>query len=306
MDVNHQQYDIRIISDLNECRRIWDMLSPKETIYDVWEFRNCFYKYLNYRLFFYTVYLQNVPVGLLPLQLNPETGLLEFFGDHKGWMDQNKIFTTTDNKEALVALLLQNITMPAQLDSLTGHEKIIEQLPITDYTHLLPLSTYSTTTEYTDDRLHGSKKKQIKNIIKTYEDIKLEKRYNVSTDIEHLFELNIQHFGNESSFVWPHRKEIFRDFLQLHCCKSNLTTLLYQDKIIGVCLSLQYRDSYIGINMGVDTNILPDILSYLLLIDIQNAISCGAKQYDARGGNQQGKARWHFDQIPQHSFTYTL
>lgn len=91
-----------IVIDIDKAKNIWDLLSPKQKIDDEWDFRYVFYKDLNIPIHFIVGYVNNTPVGLLPLQQNTLKGLmppyypkdgkefLEFFGGDD--TDDNDIF----------------------------------------------------------------------------------------------------------------------------------------------------------------------------------------------------------------------
>jgi cell division protein FtsI/penicillin-binding protein 2 len=83
----------KVIKDIEEAKKWWEYFTPHQVIFDEWEFRYCFYKYFNYDLHFYLGFIKDEPIGLLPLQYDPERKYLEFFGGPP--MDDNDVFIKT-------------------------------------------------------------------------------------------------------------------------------------------------------------------------------------------------------------------
>jgi hypothetical protein len=56
------------VQDIDKAKELWELFSPKQTIYDDWDFRFTFYKYYQPKIFFYVGYLNDDPIGVFPLQ----------------------------------------------------------------------------------------------------------------------------------------------------------------------------------------------------------------------------------------------
>ena len=88
-------YSIRTISDINECRKLWEQLIPGELVSDLWEVRACFNEqYCNWPRFI-VAEEKNRVIGFLPLSWNQETGQYNYFPgetwEGKTWLEQNRI-----------------------------------------------------------------------------------------------------------------------------------------------------------------------------------------------------------------------
>lgn len=291
----------KIIKNLAEAKKWWEIFCVPQTIYDEWELRYCFYKYFNYPLHFYLGYVHDKPIGLLALQYNTTKKYLEFFGDYEAWMDQNKLFITP-GYEAYIPEFYNNLTTPTLLNSLVGNDRFTKSLPIDTYSYYLSLSGMSSYLDYVATRVSSSKRNSFKKIIKKGEQTGVETSTGTLNDLEILFDLNIQAFKEESSFLFPYRKEIFRDIARLSICKPHILTFKIKNQIYGVGLGVIYNNTYIALNAGIRKDTQFSLSSFTNLKTIDEAIKLGMLTYDVRGGNFGWKEEWCFEKIPQYKF----
>ena len=134
---------IRIVSDDDECERLWKALYPVESIFDLWDVRQIFsrqYQHKNYFIVHETEKKQkkneskpfydnkmrscSLPIlkeekeidGFLPLSWIEESGSFAFFPGEtwngRTWMEQNRIIA---NSREIIAKLLESIPGPAEI-----------------------------------------------------------------------------------------------------------------------------------------------------------------------------------------------
>ncbi len=71
---------VKIHSHLEECQWLWDKFSPNNSLFNLWEFRLAWFQGFGYHPYFYTLYLREKPVAVLPLWFNKEEKRYEWFG----------------------------------------------------------------------------------------------------------------------------------------------------------------------------------------------------------------------------------
>jgi hypothetical protein len=286
------------ISDLFEAKKIWELLSPKLVIYDDWDFRFTLYKYFQHPLHFYVGFVEDEAIGLLPLQWNEEQKHLEFFGEYNEWMDQNKVFIKSGFEE-YIPQFYDQVSEPLKATSIVGEDAFTSALEFDNDTFFLPVQGMQTHEDYFQKYLSGQRRKMFRRIIKHTEELGVEIRRNQLEDIETMFDLNLEHFGDDSSFVWPYRKEIFRDFANLGL-PLHLLSFVIHGKVEAVSFCLGYKNTFVSLNSGVNRRDYEELNSYITFKELDEACAVGADIYDIRGGDYNWKSSWHFEKIPQY------
>ena len=294
---------IEIIKDLATAEMLWNTFTPRETIYDEWEFRYCFYKYFNYELFFYTAYEEGKPVGLLPLEYNSDQNYLEYFGGN--FMEDNRVLV----KPGYEYLIPDFFNAPKQkmvfLD-IRGNDPFIQKLEIRDNKFVLDLSKVGSVENYLQNYFGSETRKTFRKCFKKITDRKLNILINNFEDIELLFEYNIRQFGDKSRFVdRPHRKEIFRDLLNLSF-EPVLFTFEVDGVKEGVSLCLKYKKVYESFNTGIRNDSIKHLFAFMIMKNIDYALQNGMLYYDAFGADCNWKEKWGFTKIPQYKFENNL
>lgn len=287
--------NIKKITDLDEAKSVWEILSPKETIYDEWNFRYLYYSFSNYPIAFYVAFENNKPVALLPLQFNTDKGYAEFFGG--GYFEDNKIFyeKVFDDFEELI----KNISETFKLEWVS--ERYTQDFEISEYKYLLDLQGLNDKKDYINKFWSGKSKQNLNAQIRKLQNrVKVE--YNKYEDFYKLVELNQKRFGKNSSFNFPFRVEYFKKLLNESDC---LMISIYVDgKIESVGFSVLYKGIYYGLNSGTN-NEIDGLGKYLILEKIDQAIKEGAKLYDARAENLGWKEAFKFSKRPQYDLDLT-
>ena len=286
--------DFKIIKDLAQAKEIWNQLSPKETLWDDWDFRYCFYKYCNWELFFYTGYFKGQVVGVLPLQYNPEKKSLEFFGGE--YMEENKVLIK-NGCEQFVPDFYKQIDEKSELGDISGQDLFTRNLPLQEYIYLYDLSGITILEQFLNKYFDSDSRKKKKRLLKE----EVEIIYNNFPDLDLMIDLNIRNFGKESSFYKPFRKEIFHDLLKLKYEPVLLTSII-NGKKEAVSFAIKYKDKFISLNSGVNSASFPWLEKYLILKKVAKAIELKCRVFDACAGDCGWKENWHLEKIPQFKF----
>lgn len=298
------------ITDLNEAKKWWEIFSPNASVYDLWEFRYCFHKYYTYDLRFYIGYDGDTPIGLLPLQYNKDKGYVEFFGTY--FMETNQVFIKP-GYENTARQFYEHITEKVHLESLNEQDEFTKQLPLFDYKYILDTTQFSSFEDYITKSFSSKSRSNLKKKIRQIEDGNtMEVQVNQLDDIELMFDFNIKTFdekfaekgGRRSSFLYPFRKEIYRDFLALTKTKPHVLTFSINGKKQAVSLTILYNGWYVFLNTGANIEEIPNMGNYTYYKNIEEAFTLGAQTFDAGVEAYGWKERFHLYRIPQHLYSY--
>lgn len=109
------QLKLKIHFDLDRCAFLWNQFSPDDSLFNLWEFRLAWQQGFGYQPYFYTLYLGQKPVGLLPLWFNKREKRYEWFGGT--WPEDNHFFVTD---EKFIPLLIKILPRPIFLNAIIG------------------------------------------------------------------------------------------------------------------------------------------------------------------------------------------
>ncbi|HVZ58953.1 MAG TPA: GNAT family N-acetyltransferase [Patescibacteria group bacterium] len=296
----------RIIESVDEAKEIWDRLSPHKTIDDEWAFRYTFIRDLPYKIHFIVAYEADQPVAFLPLQLNNREGLqppyaptdidfLEFFGGDD--TDDNGILQKETNKSREEAILKQ-VKSPCILAPLASETLGGRAAELYTSKYVLPLAGYKNYEEYIEVMWQGSSRKKLRQQMRgLYNKYTIEIINNNYNDLDRLFDLNIKRFGDSSSLSTPRRRQIFRNLSELYSVE--MISIRVDGKVESVSYGINYKQTYIGMNAGTNTDI-QDLGKLLVLLQIGRAIQLGCTAYDGGKGSGVWKEEFKFNKIPQY------
>ncbi len=289
----------KIISDLTEAEKIWKLLSSNEEIFDVWEFRYSYYKYLNYPLFFLTAFENNEAIALLPLMENK--GVLEFFGSN--FMSYNTLFVKR-GYEHLKKDLIYQLNKPANLKWMKEPVEIPSLETDDKSTYFLNLMEIKNIDEYFENLWGGGSKSRSKTRqqIRKIESLNPEIKYNNFSDLKSLIKLNIEKFGEESVFKKPFRIDFFNELINNFEC--HMISIFIENNFKGSILSLKHNNIFYALTIGAESSI-NNLGKYLYIKNIELAINLKSTKYDAMEGNYGWKEAFGFRPRPQYFLNLT-
>lgn len=289
---------IKCIHDLTECRKIWEKLSPQKTIYDEWEFRTAFNKYTNYQLYFYIGLIDNKIIGLLPLQYNSSKKILEFFGGP--YMDINQIFISPKNYQ-YIPQFYKSLDKPSKFP-LTQKDPYTQNLAQDNFNYSFNLTNYHSLEDFFKNLFSKKRQKNFKRENKIIEENEVTIVSDQYQDLNLLIQLNIKKFNEESSFSESDHPEIFHDLLKIPWQWLMMTFLINNQKQ-AVTLALLYKKIYYYLASGVNPEI-SNLGNYVIIKNIEKAISLKVKNFDLGSDDCGWKERWHAEKtIPQYWFS---
>ncbi len=289
------------ITNIEEAKHWWNVFVIQKNLYDNWDFRYIFYKYLNNEILFYIGYDGEMPVGLFPLQKNLEKDWLEFFGGK--YMENNQVYVKIGFEEYRREFY-KFITSKANLEYIIGADSSTKNLTILDEKYFLPLTGLQTLEDYFQKYFTAETRGKMRRKIRHIEATSLKIFKNNFEEIENLFQFNIENFKDTSTFHLSGRKESFREILQLSF-PIYLLSFYINGTLEGVSLAVVGEDgTYEYLNLGVRSSAPKDLRSYIHLKNIEQALQHQAKIFNAGCSDCGWKELFHLEKIPQYKFTY--
>lgn len=282
---------IKKITDVNEAKKIWDQLSPKNTIYDDWDFRYIYSNLIGSKINFIVLYFDNEAVSLLPLELTEDN--LIFFGGN--FTEDNKFFTKKGFEKYEIEILQfisnENYKL-GYMESKYANSEFVDNV------YFLPLENLKDKNSYIDAFWSGKARQNLRSQIRKLESLNLEVKYNVFSDVNKMIELNKKRFGPSSTFNrFPKRQEYLMKLSESF--ESYSISIYINGQLESVGFSIKFNDTYYGFNSGTNNN-YNGLGKYLILEKIQQAIKSGANYYNARSGNLGWKENFGFTPKPQY------
>lgn len=290
--------EIKVISELAEAKKLWNLLSPQESIYDLWDFRFAYYQADLAPLKFQAAYEDGRAVALLPLQFSREYNCLEFFAEE--FVEDNRLFFLP-GYEKVIPDLYDNIKEKVKIYDLAGGDPYTEKMPLEDYVYYLDLKNINSLEDYLKI-LSAKKRRNFSRdfrILEAQGDIRIV--YNRFSDFDNLFSLNHNRFGEESYLKEEKIKKVHRNLLKLPY-DWQMISLEVNGELAAVSLAVVYRETYYYLNSGADFLKFPESGNYLNRLNLERALNLKAKIFNIGLGDCGWKKRWGFSTIPQYKY----
>ena len=289
------------ITDLAQIKSIWNELSPNKTIYDDWQFRDCFYKYNPYSILGIVATDNKKHVGLLVVQDNTDKNCWEFFGGT--YMEDNRVLISL-GYESLISQFYTQVPTPAKLYSMVDAHPFVDQLPLEANKYVLPLNELKSFEDYLIKFLDADARGKFRRKIRKVERENLQIRSGQVEDIAIMIKFNQAQFGDHSAFTArPHLTEIFHDLTKLGW-PVHLYGFLKDGVPIAASFAIVYNGVYEYFNLGTNKNVeqdnLRDLATFVHKHNVEMAIAANCRLFDAFTRSYGWKEHWHFTKIPQH------
>lgn len=293
--------EIKVVNDLKEAKDLWNKLSPEKNIYDLWDFRYCFYKHDPQPLYFYTAYDAGKPVALLPLQYNEELKCLEFFAEN--FTENNRPFVLPGYEYLIPRLFGQDFNRTVKLYDLDGIDDLTRALPLEDYVYYINLEGLAGFDDYLlkafSDRKKRAKFRRVATLMEEEHEVKTV--INDFSDLKLIMDLSVKNFRDESYLNTDKERQPFFDLIKLPLDWQAVTIVVDGVKIAG-SLSVLYKGIYFYMIAGADMSEVPDVFKYLTKANLELAIAKKAKIFNCSLGDCNWKTHWHMDKEPQYKF----
>ncbi len=193
---------VRVVTDLDECRDLWQMLVPAQGISTRWDVRYCFHREYGHLPYFVVCEDKTGICGLLPLSWNEELGAYHFFPGEtwagKTWLEQNPLIA---DSPATLELMLSIIPGDYQLRYLAPSESASPRIQTVDeigYYFLPPSHAFSMDAYYAT--FSHKFIKRLKKDVDAFYQRGVEIRIDHWQDYALMVDMNLSKYGDQSYF----------------------------------------------------------------------------------------------------------
>jgi hypothetical protein len=295
----------RTVTDLDECRVLWNFLGPARHVSDLWEFRLCFHKYFQNQPFFLVLEDNRGLLGMLPLcRLAKEDTFVFFPGETwqgRTWIERTPIYCREQEvlPEILSACPPRTYLRYIEADE-TDPPPALENDEIGYLLHPLELQ-FDIQGYY--ERFNRKKFKAIKKEIASILSAECSWHVNRLTDYDVMVRMNRGRFENESYFHDTRFTEGFRDVVLWLQDRGwlRMVSLEIGAETAAVDLGAVYNGSYVVFLGGTNPD-FPGVAKAINMYHIESAFEQGFSRVDFLCGDFYWKKLWHLDPQPLYKF----
>ncbi|GAB6097637.1 hypothetical protein JCM14469_38910 [Desulfatiferula olefinivorans] len=243
--------EVRIVRDLDACERLWKVHYPQECVFDLWDVRQCFARAYGRDPFFIVLEEKGELAGFLPLSRIDENGSYAFFPGEtwqgKTWMEQNKIIA---RDEACLKRLFDAVPGRANVRYLCAESEALDVERIMK-PRLVPDEVGYLFFPAVHDYLYanylaafpGKSRKKILAEVETLKARGVTIRHNDLSDIDWVFRLNLDNFGECSYFHDPRFMGAFDNLVNFLDEQSMLrvVTVMIEGRVAAVDIGAVYN-----------------------------------------------------------------
>lgn len=301
-----------IFSDIKDCASLWEEFSPKESLFDLWSFREPFFQYLQCQPYFILLKKGEKKIGLLPLWYDDYEKKYFWFGG--AWHEDNKFFV---KDPIFMPILFSLCPKPVYLNCI-GSEMLSHFVPHEEFKkfsqadpkYILDISRFKSFEDYLKS-LKKSRRHSLKKDRKKVESKNPEIIINNFSDFDYLTSLCCERFNQKVSngykdpygekAIWHdvRYKQTFQKIIENsgRDYEARMITVKINNKIVGVDLLVIFNNCYYALTCGYDVNSCSGIGNYLNILEIEEAIKLGLKKIDFLQNSYRWKDRW-FQPVP--------
>lgn len=287
---------------LNRCHDLWEMFSPKNSVFDTWDFRYSFWLGYQHRPHFIVLSEGNEIVGMLPLWYESDKEKYFWFGS---WWQEDNTFFVKDSK--YIRHLLSLSPTPLHINAITS-DSIAGSCGILNFWEddpkfILRLQGMRSAEDFLIT-LNSKKRYNIRRDCKLIESQHPEVIFDRFDDFDNLIELSKRRFaqkGEETDWEDPRRIKTFREVIRRGLLKDMYTvrmiTVVIKGKIAAVDLITMCNGTYAPLKCGYDVRCFPGIGNFVNVLEINDAIRLGMEKIDFLEVNYGWKDKW-FESVP--------
>lgn len=277
---------MQIVTDLEECKSLWNKYSPKKTIWDDAEIIFGLLdetKKINFLLFDH---------GLIPLWYDIPYKTYYFFGGdypeaRKLWFDKTKLKEVYDSIPVPVKLIDIKKTEFDNIADFGGFETVL------DYRYYLNISNFNSL----EDHFASFSKKHKKNIkydLKKLEEQKYRLEWRKDVDFDLFAKYSVERFGEESDMFDKEYQKEMKLFLKAVKPYLMCVYIFKEDEVIGLEFCAKYNETFHVINGGYNRD-HKNIGKLLISECINKAIELNLKEVDFMIGDTGWKELWNLE-----------
>lgn len=284
--------EFEVIKDEKKCELLWKRFFKPNLLFDVWEYRKCFFNKNHHSLHFIVGKIDDNIVGLIPLWKNDVRGFYEFFGGEI--TERNSIFISD---KRLVQEFIEQLPQRTYLDYMEKGCIDTSLCNSDDTRFFLPLAKFDYSVENYLKSFGSKHRQNIKYDIRKLQSWNYEVSHNNIEHITRLIELNMARFGSDSFFAEEYFTSGFSRFIELAHKRGELQ--LISIVIDGVAQAIDaaifYNGIYYVITGGANLEI-SNIGKLLILEHIKNAGNLKADVVDFLTDDGGWKKLWNLNE----------
>ena len=280
----------KVCQDIDECHTFWNKFSPNKGLFDIWNYRLCFYDTSDNEPYFIVGYENGEEIGVIPLCFVKSKSQYTYFG---GWFPERNLFFLKD--KAKLAQLLAQCPKNTFIEGIDPSERRYYPFSDDEYTYYLDLSKYDNDFEKYFSSFDKKKQKNFKRELQNIPKYQIYR--NRLQDFDRLVELNIKQYEEDSKFNNETIKKGIYKMIKL-ANKSNIlemTSLEIGGKTEAVDVGIVYGKWYYALIGGANNQKIPNLGKLMNILDIKSAIVRKANFVDFFATSGYWKSTWHFD-----------
>ena len=282
--------ELKIYKNINECGKLWEKFSHNRRLFDIWDFRLCFYDKDYSQPYFIAGKERGKIMGVIPLSFSKSKSQYTYFG---GWFpERNNFFLKDKNK---LGELLEQCPYNTVIEGIDSLEKENCNFLDDEFTYFIDLLKYNASFEQYFGSFDKKKQKNFRRDLKNIPKYKV--HYNRLKDFKRLVELNINQFEQDSIYNDKTLRESIRKMITLANKKSMLQMVSVEinGRTEAVDVGVLSGKWYHVITGSSNNQKIPNLGKLITTLDIKNAISKKAKFVDFLASSGYWKSQWDFE-----------
>ena len=283
--------DFRICNDINECKSLWNYFSPNERIFDIWDFRACFFDSREHEPHFIVAHANGNVQGLLPLVFSKREGKYIYFG---GWFtaERNRIFLRDKTR---IKDLIEQCPSDTFIEGIDPNEGSFYDFPEDEYTHFLDLVKFSHDFDKYLDSLDKKRQKNLKSDLRSLPEYMV--HLNKLSDHKRLAELNVKRYEDESKFNEDSVNKGISSLIELASKQGILDMISVEvnGKVEAVDVCVFFKGRYYALIGSSNYQRIPNLGKLMTVLDIKSAMEKKAKSIEFGATADHWKRLWEFD-----------
>jgi hypothetical protein len=293
-------FKLSVITDISECQKIWERVIPEESIFDLWEVRDCFQRHFKRPPYFVVAEKDGNTLGLLPLSWIDESKTYGYFPGEtwngKTWIEQNRIYATNDR---IMNEFFKFVKIPYYLRYIIPVMNQEDNYSVDEIGYIFKPEKYEYNMNRYFEEFSGKSRKRLRRELESFKEQGANFRYNELDDFSALIRLNISRFGNNSYFADKRFRDSFYSLMYLLNDKEYLriTTILIKDEIAAVDMGCIYNGVYTLLAGGTNVD-FPGVAKLININHMDWACKEKIKVVDFLCGDFFWKKQFHLTPRP--------
>ncbi len=293
--------DVYFVTDLDQCRRLWNDLINVRNISDLWDFRYCFQRHFNAEpCFLVRKDLMGI-TGMLPLSYLEEEGAFVFFPGEiwkqKTWIERTPIFLRDGERLDKLLRACPEGTHLRYMEQPSS--KFNSGLVLDEIGYVLYPGDFDFNIEDYAKRFSTKKFKNLKKTVQSLTTAQSSFYINRVEDFDVLVDMSVRRFKEDSYLFDSRFRESFRDVMLFLKQKGwlNMVSLEIEGQIAAVDLGAKFNNSY-TVFIGGTLPEFPGVAKAMNMYHVAFACKNKFRKIDFLCGDFNWKKLWHLDEEP--------